>query len=102
MKIYENNKLIWDSETRAEYTTGNSFTWLSFYFAEKINKIEDFVFPACNYERNAIQNSIEVHKIKLDLLTQIQDLIDNEVMEFVINFNPYNHFSRGDEYKIVD
>jgi hypothetical protein len=100
MKIYQNNKLIWDSETRAEYTTGDAFTWLSYYLAKKVEKIEDLDLPACNYERDAIQNNIELYKIKLDLLSKIQDLLDNKTMEFVINFNPYNCFSRGTEYKI--
>lgn len=100
MKIYENNKLIWDSEIRAEYTTGDAFTWLSYYLAERVEKLQFFTLPACNYERNAIQNSIETYKIKLDLLSKIQDFIDNETMEFVIDFNPYNAFSSGTEYKI--
>ena len=93
MKIYENNKLLCESEI--------AFTWLSFHLAEKVKQLEFLSLPPGNYKRNAIQKSIEDYTIRLDLLKTIQNFADNKTMEFVINFNPYNPFSSGDVYKIV-
>lgn len=100
MKIYEDNKLIWDSETRAEHTTGDAFTWLSCYLVKKVENIQNPVLPACNYMRDVIEDNIELCQIKLDLLSKIKDLLDNETTEFAINFDQYNCFSRGTEFNI--
>lgn len=109
MKIYKNEKLIWDSETRPKYTTADPFTWLECTLTEEIKKREEFVLPECNYERNRIDYALETYKIKIDLLQQLQDFInnnsyfydnENDIIQFAINTDPYNHFSRGDLYEI--
>lgn len=64
MKIYKNNKLIWNSETRAEHTAGDAFTWLSLHLANHIEKIEQML-PACNYNRDIIQSTKDMYQVKI-------------------------------------
>ena len=101
-KIFENDKLIWDSETRAEYTTGDAKTWLNFTLTERINKRENFVLPCVNFDRSPAEDAIETYKIKIELLEKLQEFYVSEEMELYIDFDPGNTFSKTTVYKIEE
>ena len=99
-KIFENDKLIWDSETRPEYTTGDAKTWLNYMLTDRINKFENFVLPNVNFIRSPAEDAIETYKIKIKLLQKLQEFDESEEEELYIDFSPYNSFSSTTIFRI--
>ena len=99
-KIFENDKLIWDSETRPEHNTGDAKTWLNNTLAERISKFENFALPAVNFCRTPAENAIEECRLKIKLLQKVQQLNESEEKELYIDFSPYNPFSKTTIFRI--
>jgi hypothetical protein len=101
-KIFKNDQLIWDSETRPKHNTGDAKSWLNWFLTEQINNIENFVLPVVNFCRTPAENAIEEYNIKIKLLQKVQEFDESEEKELYIDFSPYNPFSGTTIFRIEE